>query len=68
MKYTTMSEIQFLQTVISNRRDRVRNLAAMLRAGVSKRDLDWIRAEIAEHEAYCARMEQKVKAFFAPAA
>lgn len=68
MKYTTMSEIQFLMTVIANKRDRVKNLTAMLRSGVKKSDLDWIRSEIAEHEAYCSKMEQKVKAFFAPAA
>ena len=68
MKYTTLSEINYLMTVIANKRDRVKNLTNMLRSGVTKSDLDWIRNEIAEHEAYCAKMEQKVKAFFAPAA
>lgn len=68
MKYTTLSEINFLKTVIANRRDRVKNLTAMLRSGVKKSDLDWIRSEIKEHEAFCDKMEKKVKAFFSVAA
>lgn len=68
MKYATYQEIENLRNIVAGRRARVEGLKRMLRAGVKKSDLDWIRSEIAEHEAYCAKMEKKVKAFYSPAA
>lgn len=68
MKHATYEEIENLRRIIEGRRDRVRGLEKLLRSGVRKSDLDWIQAEIAEHEAFCTKMEKKVKAFYAPAA
>lgn len=68
MKYPTITEIENLRTIIKNKRARIEGLTKLLRSGVRKSDLDWIQAEIKEHEAFCAQMEKKVKAFYAPAA
>lgn len=68
MKYPTITEIENLRTIIKNKRARIEGLTKMLRSGVRKSDLDWIQAEIKEHEAYCTKMEKKVKAFYAPVA
>lgn len=67
MKYMTIQEIKELQRIIEGRRARVEGLKKMLQTGVKKSDLDWIHSEIIEHEHFCAKMEKKVKAFYAPA-
>lgn len=60
----TVSSIYHLEVIMKNRRSRIEGLTALVLSGkCSKKDLEWIQAEIAEHEKFIADTEKEIKDF-----
>lgn len=61
----TMAEtVDDLKVIMQNRRSRIQGLTNLVKSGCSKKDLEWISKEIAEHEKWISETELVIKNFY----